>query len=528
MIASDTQNSYEFSVVSHQLVGVHDPLINRSDLPEQFESVHQLQAIDVNHDGKLDAQDSYSVSFGDRRYAINSEEGLKILNYFANPEILRQRHQSLAISQNTSTHPLSLTEGIRHVFEDYNTFSEEEISGINSTPSAWFMDGHIDPRLLTGERRFTDTENAEWRERPHWNSVTNFLRWNVTRGGAHLWSASYAGWETFRKVFIIGNLFPALAGAVGGVAGIAGGEGLIWNLFTHNYTASEIGVLVFRPRNDRAIHQLSSNSANSNRASIQNNIEIIRRRNEAATYDRYFGFTRPFIFGVALLDGTSRGWMWHTLRHPFNFEQKSIIGFFGRMFVRDIPRAFGGGAGNMLLGAAITAAAAYGLYQFTRGWFRYYTGFYAPLEYRSVENKATSAASSVFCTAWLLTAASKQLAAVAAEVARQSAVMTQVSGALTLSNLINLRRVERNAQVAETLVHFGRSIPLVQGYNFLGRYIPICERSSQFVINRAFYKSLLTYASRGVKVGAIYALGAAAVFGALYFGAHQLGLIEED
>lgn len=527
-----------------------------------------LQVKDSNHDGNINAQDDFTLEINHQNFHLQGQDGLNALNYFVAPTRLRETHHRTELihlssepsSQVTIGHSLSLS-----TLNDQGYVNDNLLEAIRATQSEWTLDGNIPISLITGARTFTDAENASWRERPGW-PFPNLIHpaWHMTRGGWHLFDGPHGIWpsqwgfglqDTFRKAFQIGSIFAGLGAIAGGVKGAAFGELAIWMLFTGNYVACELGILRFRPENDARIHNLARpvvqtnsrpeiNTAESER-NTQANLEIISRRMNAASRDRFFGFSRPFIFGIiAFVDPQSKSWLRHTLRHPLDFRNKSIIGFFGRMAAGLGRNVISGGPAGVAVAGAVGLAAFYGIWGLGNLWYPYYSSSYGPLPYVSSFTRTFSGITAALSTTWLLSAASEQIAKIPVLASEAQTIARNAS--FSPRNLASAFRTIRETPIvnrqgfesAFKFIHGVREYPLLRtafldpvarGFNFLAHHIPALARGAAYSSARlTALEAAMVPAASAPRIGAILALGLAAAGGTAIIAAYLSGRYHDD
>lgn len=541
------------------------PVLSLANSAHQAET--SLQVKDVNNDGDLNAQDDFVLTRGSQSFQLSGEEGLRALNYFVAPTQLRATHHRVELSilgQDPGQVIIGGNNTSLETLKDQGYIDDSLVTAINQTVSEWSLDGNIPISLITGARTFTDAENASWRERPNpFSSIQNLGRWLTTRGGAHLLTQGFATEDTFRKVFVIGSIFAALGGMAGGLRGAAYGEFPIWMLFTSNYVACELGIIRFRPENDAAIHSLAnanpaspnvtpqriaaSNSlqlTEENRSRLTSNIEIISRRMDAAQRDRFFGFSRPFIFGIiAFVDPQSRGWFWHnfnifkpltTARNLVNFREKSIIGFFARMGAGVVRNCIAGGLPSMALGLGIAVTAGYGIWGLGNVWYPSYSSAYGPLPYTSSFTRTYSAVSALFSTTWLLSAAGDQLHRITQSRVFSPANFREALRIVRAAPVINRQGFESLYRAVEGV----REYPVVKNTIFrllsaittkASNRIPTLASGLAYLsTHNAQLKNILVPAVEAPRVGVLIALGLASAGGAAIIAAYLSGRYHDD
>lgn len=451
------------------------PDSSNNSLPIHFRSteVPNSQArfsieVQENGDGRLDEEDRYVLTRQSRSQVLEPREGLRVLNYYLHPENLRHNHLQMDISRRESS---SVSAGSRPVsLGQSGIFSPIELSAIEHSHSAWFMDGHLDTSLLVGARTFTQDEVNAWTARPAHFPYGRFL---ASEGGAHLidsgfvlgdwnrWVGGDVSWSDMRigqvaEKVIIGFTFGALSSAVG--------SNLVWHLFSGNYTSNELGRIFANRHAVNEIRDLTHERGSSS-INFQQNVRVVDIQNQRAQRNLYFGFTEPIIALACAADRDFWRWLFQVPRLT-HFGEYSMLGAYARNARETVTalaaEASASGAGFRALasGAVVAGSSFLSFYELTQIWYE----SYGHLDYGSRENKITSFISTFFTQTWFLSRVAQQVRDAIASLPNSSAASTSLSlvniarARVPLNNWNDWSRV--NFQVIDLLRDFSRNFPL--------------------------------------------------------------------
>ena len=143
------------------------PPVRSSDLVPRF----SLETVDVDGNREIDSHDRFFyVSPDHRRLSLSSELGLRILNYFVDPNILKAHQWGMVVrSSSAAPGPIDGEVSLQEISE-ITPYQREEIAD-RSVPF-WEVDGHLDLDILEGLRTYTDAENRRW---TGWSGLGIFL-----------------------------------------------------------------------------------------------------------------------------------------------------------------------------------------------------------------------------------------------------------------------------------------------------------------------------------------------------------------
>ncbi|GEM_PF-6514508 len=385
--------------------------------------------VEDNGDGLLDTRDRYSLAYENKLHSIRADEGLRLLNYFLNPRVLEGQQRKIGFSKSEHLSeerepPISL--------QEISAFTPQQLEEIQSTPSAWFMDGHLDISLLEGARVFLPSENEAWAShRPTEFSWAGFASMNSSAGGYHVSNGHFVREQIVEKS-LVAFAFMGLSASTS--------PHLTWHLFTGNYTSHELGSIALNTRVEEKIAKLSNTSENP-QENLNANLAVVEERLHRSERDLYFGFTRPVIAVACLADADFRRWV-AQLFTP-SLQEYSMLRFYGTMFAEAGKSVFT----SLAAGAVIAGFSSFSIYELSRIWY----DAYGHLDYPSTENKIASALSTALSEAWLLS-----------RVGRQVQAITGNSG-LTWSNLAAARvpLAQANFQFVDLARDFTRSFPVL-------------------------------------------------------------------
>ncbi len=456
-----------------------------TQLPAAPQSQRFAIEVEDNGDGLLDANDHYTYTSQSQSYALQSREGLALLNYSLNPETLRRMQIRGSVERreaNPSPQPHSQT------LDSTHAFSSAELYRIRRSESVWSLNDTVDTRVLLGQRTFRPDENAQWSRRfSTTNPVRTFL---ATPGGIHIsdrgfylgdWGQYLFGdmnWNEMRGGQIVEKV---VVGMTFGALSFAASANATWHTFSTNFTSNRLGRILMNVSAEDRLAQLTRDSGSAE-ANLQQNIATVDERTEMARGNLYFGFTDPVVAVACAADMDF--WRWAKQAPTANFGPYSILGLWGRNistslgaltesaqigFLTSARAAMGLsdglGAGlatgfrGLASGGIIAASAFLSLYETSQIWY----AFYGHLPYRSPANKIFSAGSTVLSEAWILARASSELRNITQTARASDAV---VSGALNWANLARASRVltetgrSYNVQFFELFRDFGRNFPL--------------------------------------------------------------------
>ncbi|MBL7685896.1 MAG: hypothetical protein JNK65_07690 [Deltaproteobacteria bacterium] len=453
-----TTPTYHFNAVdrSDLALGNSDDLFRfyreSQPVPTQsgnIQSRFHLEARDLNGDRRLDQRDAYLYHATDGAHPVSPELGLNLLNYFNDPNILRQRNQGMVVLNTNQS--------------SSNTLAPADLSSILEIPTSerdlfarhrsyWELDGHLDLDILEGVRLYAQAENEPW---------------------TRVW-----GPGTFR--YFDGRYFASrVLGEKGAIAGIfMTGEHFInptfmWQMYTTNFLSMVTGSFLNNARSESTIHNaelLANDTEIGNSTRRMANNRTAENRIRIAQDHLYFTVTWPVVIAACFGDPQFRKF-WAA---PWRLPNFGMIGnYFDTQFRTAIPaigRTRGAWAANPL-GLGLLAASGFGIYEVASAWFDIYGG----LRQGTTENRTFAGGSTVLIEAALLNRASREMRALTG------------SGELSFHNFSNLSRVIRANEV-------GLNFEIAEG-SLLGRYYSSSARLQQ-VMNTSRFLPTVEVAAR--------------------------------
>jgi hypothetical protein len=406
-----------------------------------------IEVIDSDQNRQFTPSDRYFyVDAQGRRLELSGDEGLKLLNYWADPTALRKSGTGLVVHalQDTNLGPVQAQGSLRDISE----ISQELRETILDRFAYWEADGHLDMNILEGVRIYTDAEND---------------RWTGPRGVGIYFGWNSAAREIFlKKVLTIGGAFQGLEHFVS--------PAFTWQMFTTNFFSMVGGSFFSNTRlegNIEAWNSIARHPDSANTIRRVANIQTAEARSKVARDHLQMTYTWSVVLAACFADPTFRKF-WPA---PWRFPRAGILyNYFANQFNTAIPAL-----GRNPLGWSLALTSGFGLYEISKAWFDMYGG----LRYGTTENRAFSAGATILMEAALLSKASNELRAFTG------------SGELTWANLRQIPALKprfrvglavEEIPVAERLYRFGPNRVLASLDSPMNRFFRIPEgyRLSRF------------------------------------------------
>jgi hypothetical protein len=432
---------YRFSVVLHSNLSVGDPedpfRFHQQGQNTPFKSYPKktkivFEVVDVDQNRTINKEDRFFFYSSDgKRKPLAPEIGLKLLNYYADPAVLRKSGLGLVVRS---------SEEDREREPPLQPFTSLESLGLDSSQRKeifenhfpyWEAEGHVDLDILQGLRIYTDEENNRWtgiRGIPIFFNGKYFLKRGLLEKGA-VAAGFMLGEHVFNSAFM-------------------------WHMYTTNFISMVAGSRLQNSRYKGQIEtdEVISNSPYSN-SNIKRlaNIRTAQARAKIAEDNLYWILTWPVVAAACVADPNFR----RVVRNPlvpiryFASQFSTAFSAIGKSPAACLKNPFG-------LGALLLAGK--GIYDVSSRWF----DVYGNLKRGSIENKIFSGASTILTEAALI-----------ARVSREMHSLTG-SGALSWSNFMQLRSMPYSwgfeAQMGRMNL-FGLKVPMPQ-VGFVARYTP--------------------------------------------------------
>jgi len=335
-----------------------------------------LEVQDADGNRRLDEKDLFVYADAQgKRIALRPEEGLKLLNYYADPELLKSKGLGLVVTRQSPSPAERLPNA---TLDSIPQLSAEEKEAIRDTHFPyWEVDGHLDLDILEGVRIFTQQENERW---TGIEGVPIYLNWRylgnrvlLEKGGVAL---SFVGLE-----HLVGAPF-------------------VWQTYTTNYLSMVQGAVSNNSRREGRIeagfdHSDGEVTSSATRRMI--NIQTAKARSEISQEHLYFHVTWPIVLAACAADPAFRKFVYAPGRgHLFG----NLFRYFGGQFSRALPAM---GRNPFALGLA--AVSGYGIYQLSAHWYE----LYGHLPQGSTENRLFSSVTTLFAEAALYNRASREM-----------------------------------------------------------------------------------------------------------------------
>lgn len=375
--------TYHFRAIAQTRLGPgdeRDPFRFYSDRlfqPSSVDAAFSMEVQDVDHNRKLDEQDVFiSIDAQGQKRRMLSGDGLKLLNYYLDPEVLKSKALGVVLNK-------ELREGERGMAFPMESFglNQDEIEQVRKSHFPyWEIDGHIDLDILQGFRTFTKMENE---------------RWTSLSGSFTYWDWHYFTHEVLTKKGAIALSFVSVENATT--------PHFVWQTYTTNFFSLLAGSFY---RNNRAEGILEAGylHADGDSTSVETrrmvNMESAKARSKISKDHLFWLVTWPIVLGACFADSHFRKFWSAPWRVP---KFGLLYDYYAGQFNRALPFM-----GRSPLAWGVTVLSAYQVYDLSSHWFEAYAG----LPRESMENKIMSTGSTLFAEVALQSRASREMEAV--------------------------------------------------------------------------------------------------------------------